>query len=196
MAAPLRYTAIVNFIKENICKADVLAVRCISSSYLPEWRKDSDYRESYSAHKALGGGVSIDLVHEWDYVSYLFGFPKYVKSIIVKKSDLEIDSDDIAVYIAEYDTMVAEVHVDYIGKSPIREMQIFTKDETIICDFIQSLIRLKKSGREIKFGEERDEYQMKELQYFFERIDNKLYSLDNIKHAEKVLRIAGGVYKC
>lgn len=196
VAAPLRYTAIIEYIKTNVDVDNVLSVRCISSSYLPDWRKGSDYRMSYSAKKELGGGVSIDLVHEWDYITYLFGFPEHVKSFIRKESDLEIDSDDIAIYIAEYSNMLVEVHVDYIGRVPIREMQIFCKTETITCDFLKSIIRFENNGEQVVFGEKRDDYQVKELQYFFESITKARYGLDSIQHAEKVLRIAGGIYEC
>ena len=35
-----------------------------------------DHRTVYSARKALGGGVTIDLIHEWDYLVELFGVPE------------------------------------------------------------------------------------------------------------------------
>ena len=53
------------------------------------------HQASYSAHKRLGGGVSIDLIHEWDYMSYLFGFPDKVVNMRGTYSKLEIDSDQV-----------------------------------------------------------------------------------------------------
>ncbi|MFQ9650164.1 MAG: Gfo/Idh/MocA family oxidoreductase [Enterocloster sp.] len=81
VACPLRYTNVINYLKKNIDFSSIFSIRCISSSYLPEWRAGTDYRQTYSAKKGLGGGVSIDLIHEWDYINYLIGFPKYVKRI-------------------------------------------------------------------------------------------------------------------
>ena len=69
VACPLRYNAVIQYIKHNIDTNDVISVRSISSSYLPDWRPGQDYRETYSAHKDMGGGVSIDLIHEWDYLT-------------------------------------------------------------------------------------------------------------------------------
>ena len=100
----------MQYVKANIIPDDVICVRAMSSSYLPDWRPGQDYRKTYSAHKDLGGGVSIDLIHEWDYLTYLFGWPKKVHSFIGKKSNLEIDSDDYAIYIAEFEKMIAELH--------------------------------------------------------------------------------------
>ena len=64
VASPLRYTKVINYIKENIDPKDVISIRAISSSYLPNWRPNVDYRNTYSGHIDQGGGVSIDLIHE------------------------------------------------------------------------------------------------------------------------------------
>ena len=61
VACPLRYTKVIQYAKEHIAKDQIFGVRCISSSYLPEWRPGQDYRDTYSAHRDLGGGVAIDL---------------------------------------------------------------------------------------------------------------------------------------
>ena len=73
------------------------SARVICSSYLPDWRPGVDYRTVYSAHKALGGGVTIDLIHEWDYLVDLFGVPQKLYNFKGTYSDLEIDSDDLSV---------------------------------------------------------------------------------------------------
>lgn len=84
VAAPMRYTAIIQYIKQHLDMSQALSIRCICSTYLPNWHPNEDYRTSYSAHKDLGGGVSIDLIHEWDYITYLLGFPQKTYSIIKK----------------------------------------------------------------------------------------------------------------
>ena len=48
-----------------------------------------------------------------------------------KKSTLEIDSDDYAIYIAEYADKILELHLDYFGRSIIRELTLFTEQDTI-----------------------------------------------------------------
>lgn len=192
VACPLRHGNVIQYIKKNIDLNDVNGVRSICSTYLPEWHPDEDYRKSYSAKKELGGGVSIDLIHEWDYLTYLFGMPSEIYSILDKVSDLEIDTEDIAVYIAKYQNMLLELHLDYFGRFPIREIMIFKQDETIVGDIYNNKIIFKNSDKIIDFNEERNDYQVEELKYFFDLIINKEDNINDIENALKVMKLAGG----
>lgn len=192
VACPLRHGNVIKYIKENIDLNDVNGVRSICSTYLPEWHPNEDYRKSYSSKKELGGGVSIDLIHEWDYLTYLFGMPDEVYSILDKVSDLEIDTEDIAIYIAKYQNMLLELHLDYFGRFPIRELMIFKKDETIIGDIYNNKIMFKNSNEIIDFNEERNDYQIEELKYFFNLIINKIDNINDIDNALSVMRLTGG----
>lgn len=192
VACPLRYKKAIKYIKENIDIKDVLSIRCISSSYLPDWRPGIDYRKTYSAVKELGGGVAIDLIHEWDYLHYICGRPENIFSIFSKTSDLEIDTEDIAVYIAKYPSFLVELHLDYFGRSTRREIELFTKEDTITCDLIKNEIRWMKSGRVISFEEERDDFQKEEMRAFFDMITNEKENINSIEFAIETLKLTGG----
>ncbi len=194
VACPLRYTNVIQYLKSEIDVASVNAVRCISSSYLPEWRQGIDYRDTYSAHKNLGGGVDIDLIHEWDYLTFLFGMPSSVKSFSGKVSKLEIDSCDYAIYIAQYEKkMVAELHLDYFGRKTIRNIEIYADEDTICGDLVSGRIRYLKSGKVVNLPEERDMYQKRELHCFIDAINNGEPSQNDIIHAVKVLKLTQGI---
>lgn len=190
VACPLRYTSVINYLKRNINVKDVFSVRIISSSYLPEWRPGIDYRHTYSAQKELGGGVSIDLIHEWDYLYYLFGEPEEVCSFKGKYSDLEINSDDLAVSMARYSDKIAELHLDYFGRSPIREIQLFTADDIIIGDLINQEVSFMKSQKTIHFNEQRNDYQKKEIEMFMNIFEKKAENPNDLHTALKVLKLA------
>ncbi|MBQ8317738.1 MAG: Gfo/Idh/MocA family oxidoreductase [Lachnospiraceae bacterium] len=193
VACPLRYNNVIQYIKANIDVSTVNSVRSISSSYLPDWRPHTDYRNTYSAHNDLGGGVSIDLIHEWDYLSYIFGMPRDVKFFKGKVSNLEIDSDDFAIYIATYDSMTVELHLDYYGRQSIRKMELYTDDDTIIADLICGTISYLKKGIVIDLPEERDSYQMKELNHFLNLVLSNQPSSNNITNAVQVLKLTQGI---
>lgn len=190
VACPLRYTSVLQYIRNNIDLTRVFSVRSISSSYLPDWRPGTDYRETYSAHKELGGGVAIDLIHEWDYLTDLFGMPKKVFYAGGKFSDLEIDSDDLAVYTGIYKDRIIELHLDYFGRRTVREMTLYTSEEVINADLANGKIHYLKSGETVDLNEERDHYQKKELQHFLDIVEGKIENDSSVEHALQVLRIA------
>lgn len=190
VACPLRYTDVIQYIKNEVDLSKVYSSRVVCSSYLPDWRPNVDYRNTYSAHIDQGGGVSIDLIHEWDYIQYLFGQPEEVFNLRGKFSDLEIDSDDLSIYIAKYKNMMVEVHLDYFGRKIIREIQLFANDDTIVADIANSEIRYLKSGQIISFKESRNDFQRKEIAYFFDAIEGKEENHNNINTAMKTLKIA------
>lgn len=190
VACPLRYTGVLQFLKENFDFKKVYCARVICSSFLPDWRPNVDYRSTYSASKDLGGGVSIDLIHEWDYIYYLFGKPEQLFNIRGKFSNLEIDSDDLSLYLAKYKNMAIEVHLDYFGRKPIREIQLFTAEDTIVGDLINSKVHYLNSGKTVSFKETRNDFQQREIEYFFDILEGKKVNHNDIPTALNTLKIA------
>ena len=192
VACPLRYNAVLQYLKNNVDLNLVYSARAISSSYLPDWRPGQDYRNTYSAHKDLGGGVSIDLIHEWDYLTWLFGMLTECKQMISKVSNLEIDSDDLAIYIGRNERTSFELHLDYFGRQTLRTLDLFTDEDTIHCDLIAGIVSFLKEGKTVKLESERNAFQMKEIEHFFEIINNKTDNDSTPEHAYRVLKIAKG----
>lgn len=193
VACPLRYNSVIQYIKNNVKTEEVLYVRSISSSYLPEWRPNIDYRTTYSAHKNLGGGVSIDLIHEWDYLTYLFGIPSQVFYRFGKISNLEIDTEDFAEYIANYGNKIVSLHLDYYGRYTIREIMLITNEDTIIGDIANNKIHYLKSNKTFNFNEERNDYQIRELRHFLNIIIHKKNNDNDFYHAIQTLKLTQGV---
>lgn len=135
VAAPMRWCGTMLALKERLPALHPYCARVICSSYLPDWRPGVDYRTVYSAHKDLGGGVTIDLIHEWDYLVDLFGVPQALYNFKGTYSELEIDSDDLSVYIARWPQMLAEVHLDYFGRGYRRSIELFCRDGSCVADF-------------------------------------------------------------
>ena len=192
VACPLRYTNVIQYLKQKVDFSQVYSIRCISSSYLPEWRPGTDYRNSYSAKRILGGGVAIDLIHEWDYIRYLIGDPKKVCCLMGKKSDLEIDSDDVAAYIAEYPDKMVELHLDYFGRIPVRKLELYSRDDVITANLLEQKIIYGRTGRQVDLPEDRDSYQKKELIHFFAIVNGELTNDNSIVDGCRTLKIAKG----
>ncbi len=191
VAGPLRFSGVVQKLKKIIKDEKIYCVRAICSSYLPDWRPTVDYRKVYSADKEEGGGVRADLIHEWDYITHLFGFPEEVKCVYGKYSHLEINSEDIAVYIARYTDKVVELHVDYFGRVPRREIEIFTQNGTITGDIINETLKFSDGRDSIKLSIDKNTMYLREMEFF---IDNIIQNsgINNVNLCKDVLDLALG----
>jgi predicted dehydrogenase len=100
--------------------------------YLPAWRPDTDYRRTYSAQRALGGGILLDAVHELDYATWLLGPAAEVWARLATVSDLELDVEDVAHLnvLTEHGTHVAFT-LDYLDRSYHRGCRIVGERGTL-----------------------------------------------------------------
>ena len=191
VACPLRYTKVLNRALEISRNEKVISARAISSSYLPDWRPGTDYRQTYSAHKEQGGGVRIDLIHEWDYLINMFGAPDKVSSISGKYSDLEIDSEDLAVYIAEYKDMLIELHLDYCGKVARRSLELITTDHIYVFDIINGKVICDGLIKE-EYSEDPNDKYLEEMRHFIKIINGEVKNTSDLSHAICAMKVAEG----
>lgn len=189
VACPLRFHTVISHLKKQM-PGKVLAARLLCSSYLPEWRKGTDYRSVYSARRDLGGGVALDLIHELDYARWLFGDAADVTRFVGKFSNLEIDSDDVAAYILAYADKVIEVHLDYFGRKARRELELFCEEDTFVCNLLTNSITALSSGESFGFPEE--DIREREMEYFLDLLEFGGHSINPLEFALGTLRIAEG----
>jgi|SRR5690554_966865 len=191
VACPLRFHKVLRFLKEKIDPQKVYSVRSICSSYLPHWRPGIDYIDNYSAKRIMGGGVSLDLIHELDYLRFLFGRPERVFNLRKKVSSLEIDSEDISLYILDYKDKTGEVHLDYFGRLTRRGIEVFMEDEVIIGDLINNSVRFLKAQKEITFSDEEDFY-LREMRYFLSKALAREKTFNEVEEAYDTLKLSEG----
>jgi predicted dehydrogenase len=179
----LRFLGALKYMKEQLSQnivGNLYFAKIEVGQYLPSWRKNIDYRESYSARAEKGGGVGLDLSHEIDYMRYLFGDPFSWRIRKGKVSELEIDSDDIFEGIYQYrNGFICSVHMDYLEKDIRREMRIVGSRGTAKIDFAKKLIRIKNdNGNELTINGQNlfdfDRTYLDEISQFIEAIkENK-----------------------
>ena len=130
------------FTKNKIKKLLTLTVYC--GSYLPNWRKSNDYSKSYSADPRRGGGVELDLSHEFDYIKWIFGDFQTIKRINKKISSLNIKSNDLLIYLARLsNNKYLNLTLNYFSKIDQRFMIIETNDLSMEVDLINRYIKYK-----------------------------------------------------
>ena len=116
--------------------------------YLPDWRPHQDYRESYSAYRATGGGVLYDLVHEIDLAYWLLGAEDLLGVWADKRSDLEIETEDVATLMLRgRGGAHVVVQLDYVARTPTRRIGIVGDRGSVIWDLPRRSLAWLESGR-------------------------------------------------
>jgi predicted dehydrogenase len=120
----------------------VLSVRAEVGQYLPSWRPQQDYRHSVSARPELGGGALLELSHEIDLMLWMFGLPDRVYANVGRYSDLEIEVEDLAELMLEYDepAMVVNIHLDFLQQPAARTSKFIGSQGTLLWDAIAGRI--------------------------------------------------------
>ncbi|RJR21785.1 MAG: gfo/Idh/MocA family oxidoreductase [Nitrospiraceae bacterium] len=136
----LRFLSIMDCIKDNLAGkllGDLYFAKIEVGQYLPLWRKGTDYRQSYSASSARGGGVALDLSHELDYMRLFFGDPVSWKVMRSRAGSLEMDAEDLfeGLYLYE-NNFICNVHMDCLQEKPKRSLRIEGSKGSLLCDFI------------------------------------------------------------
>jgi predicted dehydrogenase len=82
--------------------------------YLPGWHPWEDYRNSYAASDALGGGVVLTLCHPFDYLRWLLGEVVSVLGMVSNLGDLGLEVEDTAEVVLKFASgALGSVHLDY-----------------------------------------------------------------------------------
>jgi predicted dehydrogenase len=124
----------------------VLFARIHAGSYLPAWRPAQDYRASYSAHAAMGGGCILDYIHELDLARWYLGSVRGVVCVAGKISDLEADAEDVAALICtHHNGALSEIHLDYVQRTYERGCQIVGERGSIFWDYGMGQVRLYRA---------------------------------------------------
>lgn len=117
----------------------VVSINAQVGLYLPDWRPQEDYRKGMSAKKETGGGVMLDLVHEFDYLLWLVGPAKKIACQFSYTGALQIETEDVCdVLIRFQNGATGTIHLDYLQQKLIRNCIITGHDGTITWDLAHS----------------------------------------------------------
>jgi len=143
----LLYLNSLNYLKSLIIKkifGKIKIVKVNAGYYLPFWRK-KDYKNSVSSKKKLGGGVLLELSHEFNYLIWLFGLPSYIFANIGKISDLNVDVEDFANIIFKFKKdITSSCNLDFINKDYTRKLEIIADRGNIVWDYKNNTVIEKK----------------------------------------------------
>lgn len=140
-----------NLLLDNVV-GRVLSVRCEIGQYLPSWRPDTDYRQSVSARRELGGGALLELSHELDYLRLIFGEVEWVKATLSRQSSLEINVEDTAHLILGFVPtgdkfqLIGTVNLDFIRHDTTRSCSAIGENGTLRWNGLTGVVELYEAG--------------------------------------------------
>ncbi|HRH59539.1 MAG TPA: Gfo/Idh/MocA family oxidoreductase [Chitinophagaceae bacterium] len=119
----------------------IVSANAFVGQHLSQWRPYEDYRAGMSAKKETGGGVLLDLIHEFDYLLWLLGDAVSVAASINNTGALEIETEEYADVLIQFaNNISATVHLDYL-QPILKRFCIFTGTKgTIEMNLAENLV--------------------------------------------------------
>lgn len=130
-----RFNKGLNQVKEIVEErkfGKILHVSSYFGQFLPDWRPNQDFKESYTLRKELGGGIVLDSSHELDYLTWIFGKPESIQSNYVSTDILPSNAEAICDVILKFsNNLLATIHIDFVRRKYKRTLEILTENSII-----------------------------------------------------------------
>ena len=194
-----RYHPGLNLINHWIKKNEIgkiISVACDVGEYLPLWHPWEDYKNSYASRKKLGGGVILTLIHELDYLYWLFGKMSSVYAMNSKINSLKIDVEESAlISLMTKSKIPIHLRMDYLRRPPKRNMSIVGEKGEINWNYECRTAKLYKNGkisRTHKLSDKwnRNQMYMSIMRDFISSIDKSNNAQVSLKDSLYVLKVA------
>ena len=127
-----RYNPAVKMLRETVHSGKygkIIAVHAELGERLTTMHTYENYAETYMARRDQGGGVVMNqLIHELDYLQWIFGQPDTVYALSGKNSTLSIDVEDYCDAVFQIRSSDGEfpisVHADFFQCPPTRRCKV------------------------------------------------------------------------
>jgi predicted dehydrogenase len=130
----------------------VISVRAEAGQHLASWRPGTDWRHGVSANAVLGGGVLLELSHELDYLRWIFGEVRELRSTVGYEGLANLDVEDTALLTMQFasglqgDPVTASLAIDFVRHDRTRRCTVIGTMGTLEWDAVAGTIRLFAAG--------------------------------------------------
>jgi predicted dehydrogenase len=156
VSSQLRFHPALRRMKTAIGQGELgrpLVVRAEVGEYLPGFHPYEDYRTSYAARRSMGGGVVLTLIHDLDYLLWLFGAPRRLFALGGKLSSLELDVEDVASILmeceGEHGGFPVHLQMDFIHRPPRRTCHVLCDAGSLDLDLRANRLQLTNAEGDV-----------------------------------------------
>ena len=121
---------------------DLVEADFYCGSWLPDWRPNTDYRMGVSARKNLGGGVLLELSHEFDLANFLLDETVYLHSAFMSQSgalDLSVE-DRVVICSSTNNGAVLTFRLNFCTNPPRRTILLRGTKGELSCDTLRGKV--------------------------------------------------------
>lgn len=193
----LRYLPAAQLVKSVVQSQQlgrIYSVIAQVGQYLPQWRPQSNYRDSVSAQAALGGGALLELSHELDYLQWLLG-PLQLRYARNRQSGLlQLDVEDISELVLENNNQTScFVHLDFIQQAPFRQCSLIATNGRLEWDVIANTVTLRQRDQQHLLYQDpsydKNKMYLAMLQSFWQKVQQRDSSHTNLMTAAAIVRL-------
>lgn len=190
----LRHHPTIKLIRDQLLHqrlGKVLEADFYCGSWLPNWRKEKNYKSSVSALQSLGGGVLNEVSHEIDLANYLFDELKVVGSVLGKSSTLNIETESIATILATSNTCsVVTIRLNFCSLPPKRIITIRGEKGEIECDLLKGVVITRSANDEevCEFSSDYNAIYLEQMRHFLACINHQELPICTLDDGLKVLK--------
>lgn len=140
-----RYNPAIQAAKKYISDGTIGSIISVHSEVgerLTTMHSYEDYKTTYMARSDLGGGVILNqMIHEIDYLRYLFGDLHFINAVgSIGKDALDIDVDDCCNALLNAGSIPISLHADFYQFPPNRFVKVVGSKGKLTADIISNNI--------------------------------------------------------
>lgn len=171
---------------------NIINIQVNVGSYVPSWHPYENCLDLYAFRKDLGGGVVRTECHEIDLITSIFGVPNNVCGLTFKQSSFDIDVEDTANFIFEYDRFCVTFNVSFVQNRQERIIKVNGQNGWLEYDLLEQ--RVTKNDKDVYDKISNDELFLLQSKFYlneFLKSDNSYLDclVSNVKIIDKITSI-------
>ena len=198
VAYNLRYLNSMIFFKkflDNNLLGKTYSIQSEVGQNLISWRPNKNYKDTVSSNKKLGGGVLLELSHELDYLTWIFGDIESVYCKFSNTNHFDIDVEDNVDSILQTKRgQRINLHMDFLQNRATRKCKVIGEKGTLDFDILENRIIHYSENEDSKIiYDERvsdsNQPYIDMLKAFLNREKEEIDTLASLNQAKNVLEV-------